>query len=410
MNHIVGTRTSDRTWRHHVEQAIADIFPQLVELRRHLHAHPEPSGEEYQTTRHLFEWLTRHGIDSRMVLEGHGILLDVGPEQQDRFAIRADTDGLRIHDDKDVAYRSRRENVMHACGHDVHAAILVGAAQILYNLSASEKLPWSVPLRGIIQPAEETCSGAREIIEARALDQVKVVLALHVDPTRETGHIGLRPGVMTASCDELIITIHGQGGHAARPHHTRDPITAASQFINAVHVQLPRGTDSLDTVVVGFGRISGGEMCNVIPNSVELLGTLRTLTKSTRTSALTQLRDIAHGMGQLTQTQIEMRLGESAPAVENDPEMTAHVHRVATDVLGRDAVEVLPQPSMGSEDFAYFLEHVPGVMFRLGTCAPGKEMTPLHTSTFDVDEAAIAVGVKTIVHTAIEWFDPARRS
>ena len=161
-------------------------------------------------------------------------------------------------------------------------------------------------------------------------------------------------------------------------------------------------------MVVGFGRIAGGEQCNVIPNLVELRGSLRTLTRNTRTLALAQLREIADGVGQLTQTRIEMELGVSAPAVENDPTLTTLVEQVTTSLLGEQAVEHMPQPSVGSEDFAYYLEAVPGMMFRLGTRTPGKEASGLHTPTFDIDEAAIAIGVRIMVHAAIDWFDPAR--
>ncbi len=409
MKHGTDLLTGGHTWSHEVEQVVVDLFPQLVELRRHLHAHPEPSGEEYQTSRYLYDWLLEHRITSRLVLGGRGVLLDLATTStKNRFALRADTDAIRIQDSKHVAYRSQADNVMHACGHDAHAAILAGAILTIHELAEGDRLPWPVPVRGIFQPSEETCSGAKEMIDEQALEDVGSVLALHVDPTRDMGRIGLRPGVMTASCDELIITIRGQGGHAARPHHTRDPITAAAQFINAVHVQVPRGTDSLDTVVIGFGRIAGGEQCNVIPSSVELRGTLRTLINATRISALTRLREIAQGVGQFTQTDIELQLGASAPAVENNPALTAHLAHIAADVLGADAGDMMTQPSVGSEDFAFYLDVVPGVMFRLGTRSPGQETTGLHTPTFDIDESAIAVGVRLLAQAAIAWFDPER--
>jgi amidohydrolase len=319
------------------------------------------------------------------------------------FALRADLDALRIQDQKHVHYRSQTDHVMHACGHDVHAAILAGTMVTINTLQQQGLLSWPFQIRGIFQPAEETCQGAKQLIAENTLEGVRTILGMHVDPIRPVGTVAIRPGVMTASCDEVIVTIHGQGGHAARPHHTKDPIAAVAQFINAVHVQLPRGTDSLDTIVIGFGRIAGGEQCNVIPDAVELRGTLRTLVDQTRTQAIEQLHEIAAGIGRATQTQIEVKLGIGTPPVNNDRTLTEHIIRSA-ERLCLSAVEIMDRPSMGAEDFAYYLDHVPGALVRIGTLSPGATPTALHTSQFDVDEAALQVGIKLMVQASLEWF------
>ena len=283
----------------------------------------------------------------------------------------------------------------------MHSTVLAGTLALIHHLTQSENL--SLAVRGIFQPAEEICKGAAQMIAAGAIDGVDAIMAFHVDPFRSLGRVGLREGVMAASCDELIVSINGRGGHAARPHHTRDPITAAAQFLNAVHVQIPRGTDSLDTVVIGFGSIHGGDQCNVIPETVRLRGTLRALTTETRRESLDRLKEIALAIGKASRTEITIEIGANAPPVINDVELTTLVRTAAGDQLGEGAVESMPQPSMGGEDFAYFVEHVPGVLARLGTDVPGKEPTGLHTPNFDVDEDVIRVGVKLMVRTAILW-------
>ena len=189
----------NRSWRADVDRSIERLESEIIELRRYLHAHPELSGEEWESTCYLQNWLAKRGLVAQQVADGRGLLADVAADSaQPRFALRADTDALRIHDEKKVAYRSRVDNVMHACGHDAHAAILAGAALAIHELSQRGQQPWPIPLRAIFQPAEETCSGAKQMIAERAVEDVAAIMALHVDPTRDVGRIGSRHGVMTA--------------------------------------------------------------------------------------------------------------------------------------------------------------------------------------------------------------------
>ena len=392
-------------WCELIDRSVDETFSDLVLLRRHLHAHPEPSGSEFETTNYLHQWLHQRNVVASKVLDGRGLLVDVGSRAAEvrRFALRADMDALLIEDRKTVDYRSTVANTMHACGHDVHSTILAGA--LLAIQSASSEMDEAASVRGIFQPAEETCVGAAQMIrEANAIDGVAAILACHVDPFRDVGRFGFRAGVMAAGCDELLVTIRGEGGHAARPHHTRDPITAAAQFLNAVHVQIPRGTDSLDTVVIGFGSIKGGEQCNVIPDEVRLRGTLRTLTPETRAASLAQVKEIAKGVGFVSQTEIEIEIGANTPSVINDPNLADLVFSEMEQGWSKDAAQRMHQPSMGGEDFAYYVQHIPGFLVRLGSRTPGSETTGLHTPNFDVDEEVIRHGARLMARVAMRWF------
>ena len=402
-------KTAMSDWQSEVDREIDREFPRLVELRRHLHAHPEPSGFEHQTSLHLYQLLGDAGFSVQLGPDGCGVLADADfgqPPSPDRMALRADIDALRIQDVKDVAYRSTCPNVMHACGHDAHTAVVFGSLGCIVQLARRNCLPWPIRLRGVFQPAEETAHGARQMVEAGAMDGVSAILATHVDPTRYVGRIGLRAGVLTANCDEMRISIRGSGGHAARPHEARDPIIAAAQFINALYLHIPRLNDSQEAVVVTIGRIAGGDNSNVIPEQVELHGTLRTLNRDVRQEAIGQVRHLAAGMAETTRTRIDVDFGVGAPSVDNDEGIVAHLYRAATEVIGTTEIETIPRPSMGSEDFAVYLEQAPGAMFRLGARAPGTEIRGLHTPTFDIDEEAIRIGAKIMTRVVIDWFDP----
>lgn len=390
------------TWQTQLDAIVADQADDVVALRRHLHTHPEPSGEEQATSQLLFEKLLALDLDTRIGPEGCGVMADC-PRIADspRVGIRGDIDALRIQDEKLVEYRSQQPHVMHACGHDAHAAIVYGVASALVELERREAAPWPLSWRAILQPAEETAVGARRMIESGALEGVGSMFALHVDPTRATGRVGICPGAFTANCDGLEFTISGQGGHGARPHESKDPIAATAQLINALYHFVPLATDSFDAVVLSIGRVSSGRNPNVIPDRAELSGTLRTLSAAVRERTVDRIREILRGVSEVTDTQIEMAFTSSIPAVHNDPETTALVTKAATEVVGAEGIEPITRPSMGSEDFACFVEKAPGTMFRLGTAADLSAITPLHTPRFDIDEAALSLGVRIVSRAVI---------
>jgi amidohydrolase len=389
-------------WQQALDSIVADLEPEIVALRRHLHAHPEPSGAELETSLNLYTRLGEAGLTVRMGPDGCGVIADnSATADAPRVAFRADIDALLIQDEKDVPYRSRRSGVMHACGHDAHTAIALGAALALRRLELAGRAPWPLAWRAIFQPAEETAQGARRMVASGALDHVRSIFALHVDPARQTGEIGVRTGAFTAHCDSLRISVHGRGGHGARPHESKDPIAAAAQLISTLYQFIPRATDSHDAVVLSIGRIAGGQNPNVIPEHVELDGTLRTLDSAVRSSTIDHIRRLAGGIEEITDTQVELKFDASIPSVWNDASATRLLADAGAAVLGSANVQEIPRPSMGSEDFACYLDRCPGAMFRLGVAANGAAFTPLHTPRFDVDERALALGARILARTAV---------
>jgi amidohydrolase len=401
------------TWQAELDDAIDRRFDEMVALRRHLHAHPEPSGEEFETSLNVYQKLGNEGFGVRLGPEGRGVIADdsaTDAADQPLIALRADMDALHIQDAKNVEYRSTCPGIMHACGHDAHTAIVFGTLIVLRQLQQQSTLPWPINIRGVFQPAEETTKGALEMISVGALEGVSVILANHMDPSRRVGRIGLRPGVLTANCDDMRIRIHGCGGHAARPHEARDPIAAAAQLINALYLFIPRSTDSMESVVVTVGQVVGGDNPNVIPEWLELDGTLRTLDREVRKRAIEKIRTIAHGIGQTSDTTIDVQFGNGSGSVDNDPALVEIFRRATESALGREGVEAIPRPSMGAEDFAFYLDHVPGAMARIG-CTSDKVGGPaLHSPSFDIDEEALRIAARVMARSVVLWCDPNKES
>lgn len=393
---------------------MSDRENEFIGIRRQLHAHPEPSWEERRTTRYLADQLANIGLEPRVCDRDVGLFVDVTVGKPDAdsplIAIRADIDALRITDEKDVEYASMMPGVSHACGHDAHSAIACGAAMVCSRLnldsadvssgSADSSAP-SLRLRFIFQPAEESCQGAEYLVQQGAMNGVNYALGLHVDPERTVGSVGIRYGALTAFCDEVEIVVNGKGGHGARPFQTNDPITAAAQLINSLHVLLPRSVDAREPSVFTFGRIAGGQASNVIPDTVCLNGTIRAASASTRDQFRRRLREIASGTAQSTGTEIEVNVFNSLDGVVNDSAVTCAMEASALRVLGDGQLDFIDKPSMGGEDFSMYLKHAPGAMLRLGCTPPDASPRLLHTVNFDIDERAIAVGVKVLVRTAM---------
>jgi len=398
-------------WRDELDCAIADSVSEIVALRRHLHMNPEVSGEEQATSLHLYQLLGDDGFDVRLGPDGRGVIANLqGGEAAAAgwLALRADLDALRIHDTKSVEYRSQCDGVMHACGHDAHTAVVWGALHAVRQLQQAGHLPWAMHVRGIFQPSEETCQGAQEMITVGALDQVTSILAVHVDPSRDIGHIGIRAGVLTASCDEMTICIRGRGGHAARPHETSDPIAAAAQLINSLYLNIPRATDSQDAVVITIGQIQAGDNANVIPEGVTLRGSIRTLDRTIRRQTMDHIRRLADGLGQITETAIDVHYGVGSGSVVNDDCLIEVSRMAASEVVGARGIDEIPRASMGSEDFAFYLDHVPGAMLRLGCRSEVTGGAPLHAPIFDLDERVLPIGARVLARALILQADPKR--
>jgi len=397
-------------WIRELDRTVDAFQDRMVRTRRHLHAHPEVSGEETETTRYLEELLASNGFSVRTGAAGRGVIAEsAGNGSGPRIAMRADLDALPIQDAKSVAYRSSVRGVMHACGHDAHAAAVLGAALGLDAAGKSGILPWPVAWRAVFQPAEETNQGALEMIEAGVLEGVAAMLALHVDPSRPAGTIGHRSGVLTAHCDEVHVLIRGSGGHAARPYESRDPIAAAAQLINAFYVAVPRSLDPRHTVVLTFGSITAGKRYNAIPDRAVLKGTVRSLDGDARLRAMERVREVAEGVARASGTEIEMTFKSGPPSVLNDPDLTDLIRQCAVDLLGADRVQHIEEPSMGGDDFAHYLDRVPGSLFRLGCSPPGATAMGLHTPDFDVDERALGIGAKILARAVVRWSEPKAR-
>ncbi|MCA9103505.1 MAG: amidohydrolase [Planctomycetales bacterium] len=385
------------------DETIETFYPHMVEVRRHMHVHPEPSGSEYETTQFLAEELRRLGTRVRLGHDDRGVIADSPRDYKRLIVVRADIDALHIQDAKQVDYASSVPNVMHACAHDAHSATILGVVRALRALEDAGAFGDDRGWRAIFQTAEETNKGAREMIAAGALEGAEAALSLHMDPSRPVGTIAVREGALTAICDEMYIDIQGRGGHAARPHESLDPIAAAAHLISTVYQFVPRQTDSHEAVVVSFGHINGGDNANVIPQSVTLRGTIRTLSETVRRRTKDHIFQLARGLAEASATEMKVEFVDGPPAVYNDGEMNDLVCRAADDIPECQQIDEIARPSMGGEDFAHYLKHVPGCMFRVGCSAAAIGCTPLHSPSFDVDERAMRVAAKIITRAVCNW-------
>ncbi len=395
-----------RHWEQSLDDRIAAIEPQLIQIRRHLHAHPEPSRQERETSQFIATTLSQSGLSPRLCRDGLGVMVDavLGRPADDApiIAIRADIDALRIQDTKTTDYASKHAGLAHACGHDAHATIVLGAALCVAALiEESPQDDHGVRLRFLFQPAEETSDGVRWLVEQGAVDGVAAILGVHVDPERSLGTVGLRAGTLTANCDEVNIVIEGLGGHSARPHHTDDPIAAAAQLVCALYQFLPRSIDSRKPVVFSVGKMAGGTLPNVIPDRVEIRGSLRTLDDRTRQAAKQRIEEIVHGVKETSGTTMHLQFLTPIDAVHNDPQATAALEEASRRVLGPAGLNTIDEPSMGGEDFSGYLTRVPGALLRLGVAPPGFQAPYLHAPDFDIDERAIALGSRILLRAAI---------
>jgi amidohydrolase len=370
----------------------------LLAVRRHLHAHPELGRTEYETTALLVGRLEAAGLRPRVLSAGTGLVCDIGRGDGPMVGLRADLDALPLQDEKDVVYRSTRAGICHACGHDLHTTILLGVALALAEQDRTEPLPGTV--RCIFQPAEELSTGALDVIADGALDGVRSVFALHCDPQLETGRVAVRTGAITGAADAVEIAVHGPGGHTARPHLTADLTYVISRVITDLPAALSRLADPRTGTSLVFGMVSAGTTANVIPSTAIARGTLRTLDRDAWDHAPKLLERLLESVVGPFDVRWELNYRRGTPPVINDAGATALLAAAGTTQLGDGRVVDTPQ-SLGGEDFAWYLEHVPGSMARLGVRIPGTELD-LHAGAFDADERAIGVGVRVLTQTAFD--------
>lgn len=371
----------------------------LIAVRRDLHAHPELGYVEHRTTAMLVDRLSQAGLSPKVLEGGTGLVCDVGGMSGGPIVVlRADIDALPLQDEKLVSYRSTVPGVCHACGHDVHTAAVLGAGLALAR--AADELAGTVRL--VFQPAEELMpGGALDVLRGGWLDGVSSAFGLHCDPVLEVGRVGLRTGAITAAADSLEITLTGPGGHTARPHNTVDLIHALSTVATGLPDALSRLVDPRAGLCLVWGHVSAGVAANAIPRSGTLKGTLRMLDKEAWHDAPVMVRRLVEQLVLPFGAQAEVSYRRGVPPVVNDASATALLSAAVRAALG-PAAAVPTVQSLGGEDFAWYLEHVPGSMARLGVKPPGQEHPyDLHQANFDVDEAALPVAVRVLVAVAL---------
>lgn len=385
-----------------IKDIVAQLAPRLIEIRRHLHSHPELSGQETQTAAYVAGVLSSCGLQVREGVGRVGVVGELKGQNQDApiLAIRADMDALPIQERTGHNFVSRNQGVMHACGHDLHTTVGLGTAMVLSQLQHA--LPGNV--RFLFQSAEETAQGAGWMVADGVMEQVSGILSLHVFPSIPAGKVGIRYGALTAAADDLEITILGESGHGARPHEAIDAIWIASQVVTTLQQSISRTHNPLRPVVLTFGKIEGGRAPNVIADQVKLLGTVRSLHPETSEILPTWIEQIVASICQPYGARYEMHYKRGVPSVQNDPNLTRLLETAAQEAWGRQGVQLIYEPSLGAEDFSLYLQEAPGSMFRLGVGFSDRHNYPLHHPQFDVDESAIVTGVVTMTYAAIQYW------
>lgn len=366
---------------------------EFIDIRRHLHAHPELSYQEFETSKFVQKKLTAYGIPFEVKATTGVVGLIKGKNPDSRIiALRADMDALPIKEENDIPYKSKNEGVMHACGHDVHTTCLLGAAKILAEL----KDEWEGTVKLIFQPGEEkNPGGASLMIKDGVLENPKpqAILALHVNTILEAGQLSFRGGKVMASADEIYITVKGKGGHAASPHLTVDPILISSHLVIALQQLISRNNNPFNPSVLTISSFNGGNTTNVIPNEVKLMGTFRAMDEEWRFKAHELIRKITTELVSSMGGTVDLHIDVGYPCVINNEKVNANARKKAEEYLGAENISET-ELRMGAEDFGYYAQQIPACFYRLGTMNAAKGITAgVHTPFFNIDESAIEIGM-----------------
>ena len=379
-----------------IDRRIDEIYAELVEIRRELHENPELSQNEYRTQGKIRDYLDEHGIEN-FPCAGTGVVGIIrGKNKGKTVGIRADIDALPIHEKNNVSYSSMNPGVMHACGHDAHTAILLGTGKIIKELADSkDSINGNVKL--FFQPAEETIGGAERMVNEGCMEEPKVdyVLGLHVQPYLDAGKVELKYGKLNASTDSISISLKGKAAHGAYPDNGIDAIVMAGSVITALQSIVSRNTSPLDSVVISLGKISGGIKDNIIADEVIITGTLRTLDDKTRKYTKERISSIVDNVAAAFGGEGLTTFHEGYQALINDNEIVDVIRESSEKLFGKENVQFKEFPSLGAEDFSYFLDIAKGAFFHLGCGNSLRGITyPLHTEHFDIDEECLKVGVR----------------
>lgn len=366
---------------------------EVVTIRRHLHANPELSYQEYNTAKYVATMLRSFGLEPVEGVATTGLVVEVRGNNPDKksIALRADMDALPIHEANEVEYKSKNPGVMHACGHDVHTSSLLGTAKILNTIRDQ----FEGTVRFLFQPGEEkNPGGASYMIRDGALEnpQPSGIIGQHVYPLLESGKIGFREGMYMASADEIYLRVIGKGGHGAWPEMAVDPVVIASHIIIGLQQIISRNASPKQPTVLTFGKISGEGATNIIPEEVKIAGTFRAMDETWRNDALEKISKMARGIAEGMGGRCEVDISRGYPYLENNPALTRRIREAAEAYVGAGNVVDL-DITLGAEDFAYYSQVIPASFYRLGTRNEAKGLTSyVHTPTFDIDEDALALG------------------
>ncbi len=390
-----------------VRVKVKQIEDWLKEVRRDFHRYPEPRFQETRTAAKVAEYLRSFGLEVQTGVGGTGVVgLFRGASTGKTFAIRADMDALPIQEETDADYSSCNPGFMHACGHDAHMTMALGAARLL---AESKEMQNKVigQVKFVFQPGEEGGHGAREMISDGVMDNPKVdtIVAAHVAPLIPFGTVGIYLQEACASADAFHIKITGKGAHAAYPHLSRDPVFVGAQLITAIQSIVSRNTDPSKGLVVSVTQVQAGTATNVIPDEMKIAGTLRALDEKVRKIAINRLEEIVQNICQAHGVRGEITIGDGYPIMRNHEPVSRFVAEVAAEILGEERV-IIRQPKFGSEDFAYFLQRCPGAGYELGCSNESKSITQmLHTSRFDIDEDVLSLGVELYLRLIEKFFE-----
>lgn len=383
-----------------LRQLVHEYLPEIISARRHLHQHPELSWQEKDTAAFIRKFLAPLNIELRATENFYATVAIIrGGRPGPTVGLRADIDALPITEKSELPYCSQNVGCMHACGHDGHTAVLLGAAKILAELRQA--------LRGniicVFQPAEENNGGGKALLASSLLDGLDIgaFFALHAWPYLPAGTLGLRRGAMMAAIDDFEVVIHGKAGHAAHPLGAIDPVLISAHVITAVQSLVTRERHGADPAVISVTMIHGGTADNIIPAEVRLGGTIRTLHAETRERMSRRFTELVEGVAQSFGGRAEVKIDTGYPALVNDDRMLDLVEKVATEAVGPSKVFALKEPSMGGEDFAYYLQKYPGAMFRLGV----SPASLLHSDTFNFNDDALETGMVMMAGLAIRFLE-----
>ena len=393
-----------------ISEQINRIEAELKENRRYIHMHPELSFREYNTSSFIQKKLDEMGIKYVSGIAENGICAyiygnkNIESKSMKSILIRADMDALPIDEVSDKPYKSQNKNVMHACGHDAHVAVLLGVCKVLNNF----KDKFGGVVKAVFQPGEETSGGALPMIEEGVLENphTDVCVALHCDSDLDCGTIRVKPGSLYASPDDFRITVKGKGGHGAEPHNCIDPITISASIIQALNNLISRETDPFDNAVISVGSIHGGSATNIIPDSVEIQGTARSLTNEVRGFLKKRIGETAEGICKTFGAECEYEYTELFPPLINDEKLAEDVYDSACRSIGKDKCVWGGAPTMAGEDFSYFSQNRPSVLFKLGCRNKSLGIvSPIHHSSFDIDENCLKTGIKVFVGFVLDYLN-----